>query len=49
MFKISWDLCVLIMGLDLLDGCVLHGKPEDLEKTDAIACAILEGLCQRGS
>ena len=46
MCKTLWDRCVSIMVLDLLDGYVHLENPEDLAKTDAIACKVLEEIKQ---
>jgi urocanate hydratase len=44
MFKILWDQCVLIMVLDHFRWVCASGNPEDLAKTDKIACDVLEEM-----
>jgi urocanate hydratase len=43
MFKILWDRCVLITVSAVSLGLCI-GKPEDLQKTDELACEVLEEL-----
>jgi urocanate hydratase len=44
-FKTSWVPCVLILSFSPFRW-VCAGKPEDLAKTDAIACAVLEEMAK---
>jgi hypothetical protein len=44
MFKILWDQCVLITDLDHFRWVCASGNPEDLAKTDKIACDVLEEM-----